>query len=81
MRALCSFLLLLVTVQAATGQAPGDEDDDCVKDIVNEEVLMSSFYYKNLVPDVDLAPEAPWSVVNNDSNNDNQPFASVTTVS
>ena len=81
MRALCSFLLLLVTVQATTGQAPGDEDESCVEDVVNEEVLMSSLYYRNLVPDVVLAPEAPWSVVNNDSNNDNQPFASLTTVS
>ena len=80
MKALCCFLLL-VTVQATTGQAPGDEDEECVMDVVNEEVLMSSFNYRNLVPDIDLAPEAPWSVVNNDTNNDNLPFASTTTVS
>ena len=80
MRALCSFLLLLFTVKATTGQAPGDEDDVCLRDIVNEEVLMSSLRYRNLLPS-NVSPEAPWSVVNNDTNNDNEPFASVTTVS
>ena len=73
MRALCSFLLLvLFTVKATTGQAPGDEDEVCLMDIVNEEVLMSSFYYRNL-----LINRSPWSVVDNDTNNGNP---SVTTV-
>ena len=76
MRALCSFLLLLFTVKATTCQAPGDEDDVCLRDIVNEEVLMSSFFYKNL-----LINRAPWIVVDNDSNNDNRGiFTSRTTV-
>ena len=77
MRALWSFILLLVIVQATTGQAPGDEDDGCLKDVVNEEVLMSSLYYRNLVS----GNGAPWSVVNVDNNNDGLPFASSTTVS
>ena len=77
MRALWSFILLLVIVQATTGQAPGDEDDVCLEDVVNEEVLMSSLYYRNLIS----GDEAPWTVVDNDSNNDGLPFASRTTVS
>ena len=43
MRALCSFLLLVFTVKATIGQAPGNDDDVCLRDIVNEEVQMSSF--------------------------------------
>ena len=78
MRALCAFLLLVFTVEATTGQAPGDEDDICLsmRDFVNEEVLMSSFNYRNL-----LINRAPWIVVDNDDNNDNVGmFASLTTV-
>ena len=77
MRTLWSFILLLVIVQATTGQAPGDEDDVCLEDIVNEEVLMSSLYYRNLVS----GNGGPWSVVNIDNNNDGLPFGSRTTVS
>ena len=80
MRARWSFiLLLLVIVQATTGQAPGDEDGQCVEDVVNEEDLMSSFNYKNLVPST--SGVGPWTVVDDDNNNDDSPFASVTTVS
>ena len=79
MRALWSFiLLLLVIVQATTGQAPGDEDERCVEDVVNEEDLMSSFNYRNLVP----RNGGPWTVVDDDDNNDNLMFgSSLTTVS
>ena len=78
MRALWSFiLLLLVIVQATTGQAPGDEDDGCLEDVVNEEDLMSSFNYRNLVP----SGGEPWTVVNDDDNNDGLTFGSLTTVS
>ena len=76
MRALWSFILLLVIVQATTGQAPGDEDGACLED-VNEEVLMSSLNYRNLVS----GNGAPWSVVDNDNNNDNFGLTSSTTVS
>ena len=77
MRALWSFILLLVIVQATTGQAPGDEDDSCLEDVVNEEDLMSSFNYRNLVPSMG----GPWTVVNDDNRNDGLTFTSVTTVS
>ena len=80
MRARWSFiLLLLVIVQATTGQAPGDEDERCVEDVtvVNEEVLMSSFNYRNVVP----RNGGPWTVVDDDDNNDNLMFSSLTTVS
>ena len=80
MRALWSFiLLLLVIVQATTGQAPGDEDERCLEDVVNEEVLMSSFNYRNLVPS--NGNPGPWTVVDDDDNNDGLTFASDTTVS
>ena len=83
MKALWSFfLLLLVIVQATTGQAPGDEDEICLRrlvDIANEEVLMSSFNYRNLVPR--YSGVGPWTVVNDDNNNDGLTFSSVTTVS
>ena len=85
MRALWSFfLLLLVIVQATTGQAPGDEDEICllvrlVDRVANEEVLMSSFNYRNLVPR--FSGVGPWTVVNDDNNNDGLTFNSVTTVS
>ena len=78
MRALWSFILLvLVTVHATIGQAPGDEDERCLEDIVNEEDLMSSFNYRNLL----RSNGGPWTVVDDDNNNDNLTFASVTTVS
>ena len=81
MRALWSFiLLLLVIVQATTGQAPGDEDEVCLEDVVNEEDLMSSFNYRNLVTSI-ISGMGPWTVVDDDSNNDNIPFTSITTVS
>ena len=81
MRALWSFiLLLLVIVQATTGQAPGDEDDLCLElsleDVVNEEDLMSIANYRNLLP----SRGGPWTVVNDDMNNDGLTFFSVTTV-
>ena len=38
---------------------------------------MSSFNYRNLVP----SRGGPWTVVNDDDNNDNLTFATVTTVS
>ena len=80
MRALWSFtLLLLVIVQATTGQAPGDEDERCLQDVVNEEDLMSSFNYRNLVPSVNGV--GPWTVVDDDNNNDGLTFTSATTVS
>ena len=78
MRALWSFiLLLLVIVQATTGQAPGDEDERCLEDVVNEEDLMSSFNYRNLVP----SRGGPWTVVNDDNRNDGLTFSSRTIVS
>ena len=78
MRALWSFLLLLlVAVRAIPGQAPGDEDDVCVEDVLNEEDLMSSLNYRNLVP----SRGGPWAVVNNDANNDDLTSTSATTVS
>ena len=80
MRALWYFLLLLlVIVQATTGQAPGDEDGVCLylQDVLNEEVLMSSFNYRDLV----ASRGGPWAVVNNDDNNDAFTSTSVTTVS
>ena len=78
MRALWSFLLLLlVAVRAITGQAPGDEDDVCLQDVLNEEGLMSSFNYRDLVS----SRGGPWTVVNNDDNNDMLTSTSVTTVS
>ena len=78
MRTLWSFLLLLlVAVRAITGQAPGDEDNICLQDVLNEEDLMSSFNYRNLVQD----RGGPWTVVNNDDNNDAFTSTSVTTVS
>ena len=78
MRALWSFILLLsVIVQATTGQAPGDEDDVCLEDVVKEEILMSSFNYRNLV----LSRGGPWTVVNDDDNNDGLTFNTLTTVS
>ena len=70
-------LLLLVVVQATTGQAPGDEDDSCLEDVVNEEDLMSSFNYRNLVP----SRGGPWTVVNDDNRNDGLTFSSRTIVS
>ena len=77
MKTLWSFiLLLLVIVQATTidyvypGQAPGDEDERCLEDIVNEEDLMSSFNYRNLL----TSGGGPWSVVNDDNNSDNLPL-------
>ena len=79
MRALWSFiLLLLVIVQATTGQAPGDEDERCLEDVVNEEDLMSSHNYINLIPSTNSV--GPWTVVNDDNNNDNSPLTSLTTV-
>ena len=80
MRALWSFILLLsVIVQATTGQAPGDEDERCLEDVVNsEEVLMSSSNYRNLVEGV--TGVGPWTVVNDDDNNDGLTLASRTTV-
>ena len=71
----CFLVFLLVTVRATTGQAPGDEDDFCLRDVVNEETLMSSFNYENLVR------RGPWTVVNVDDNNDDLSFTSATTVS
>ena len=65
MRALWSFLLLSVIVQATTGQAPGDEDERCLKDVLNEEDLMRSSNYRNLTSSMG----GPWTVVNDDSNN------------
>ena len=67
MRALWSFiLLLLVIVQATTGQAPGDEDERCLEDVVNEEGLMSSLTYRNLISSMG----GPWTVVDDDNNID-----------
>ena len=77
MRALWSLILLLVIVQATTGQAPGDEDNFCLEDVVNEEILMGSLYYRNLVS----GNGAPWTVVDDDNNNDGLTFSSSTTVS
>ena len=69
-------VLYSVIVQTATGQAPGDEDDSCLEDVVNEEDLMSSFNYRNLLP----SNGGPWTVVNDDNNNDGLTFGSLTTV-
>ena len=78
MIALWSFLLLLlVAVRAITGQAPGDEDGVCLQDVFNEEDLMSSLNYRDLVP----SRGGPWAVVNNDDNNDGFTSISVTAVS
>ena len=75
---LAFILLLLVIVQAITGQAPGDEDERCLEDVVNEEVLMSSSNYRNLVQG--FSGVGPWTVVNDDHNNDGLTLTSFTTV-
>jgi len=62
------FVVLLVTVHATTRQAPGDEDAVCVgineyfRIFVNQEVLISSFNYFNL-----LEPNGgPWAAIDLD---------------
>ena len=64
-------------MHATIGQAPGDEDERCLEDIVNEEDLMSSLDYRNLV----RSRGGPWTVIDDDNSNDNLTFTSDTTVS
>ena len=76
-----SSLFLLFATGSMQRVAPGDEDDVCVElgveTVSNQEILMASFYYRNLVQRVG----SPWVVVNQDNNNDGLPFGSSTTVS
>ena len=79
MRTFWFSLLLLVIVQATNGQAPGDENQVCVEitPVVNQMVLMGSFYYIRLLE----ANGGPWIVVDNDTNNDGMGGSSVPMVS
>ena len=70
MRELWYFLLLSIFVQATSGQAPGDEDDVCLRlptrpSFANQIVLMSSRNYIRLIE----GENHPWIVVDRDSNN------------
>ena len=81
MRELWYFLLLSITVNTITGQAPGDETDSCLTRITrqsfaNQILLMSSHNYNNLIEE-----DGPWIVRNEDDNNDGRTFSSETTVS
>ena len=81
MRNLWYCLLLSITVKAVTGQAPGDESDNCLTRITrqsfaNQILLMSSHNYERLIED-----GGPWIVRNEDDNNDGRTFSSDTTVS
>jgi len=83
MRALGYFVLLTITMHVTTGQrqAPGDEDQLCIDNllrppIVNQDVLMASFDYVDLIQ----TTNAPWAVVDLDGNNEpstNGPFPMV----
>ena len=69
MRELWYFLLLSIFVQAISGQAPGDEDDLCLRlttrpSFANQIVLMSSRNYQHLIEE-----DGPWIVVDRDNNN------------
>ena len=72
-----SSLFLLFATGSMQRVAPGDEDDVCVEPVSNQEILMASFNYRNLLERVG----SPWVVVNQDNNNDGFSFASSTTVS
>ena len=72
-----SSLFLLFATGSMQRVAPGDEDDVCVEPVSNQEILMASFYYRDLVQRVG----STWVVVNQDNNNDGLPFGSSTTVS
>jgi len=72
MRVLGYFVLLIITVHVTTGQrqAPGDEDQLCIDNllrpqIVNQDILMASFDYVDIIQTTD----APWAVVDLDGNN------------
>ena len=81
MRKLWYLLLLSITFETVTGQAPGDETDTCLTRITrqsfaNQILLMSSHNYNTLIED-----DGPWIVRNEDDNNDGGTFSSQTTVS
>ncbi|XP_065890002.1 ephrin type-B receptor 3-like isoform X2 [Dysidea avara] len=70
MTALGFFVLLAIAVHATTSQAPGDANEVCVTSplrptVVNQDILMASFDYGDLVKD-----NGPWAVVDLDGNND-----------
>ena len=69
MTALGFFVLLAIAVHATTSQAPGDANEVCVTSplrptVVNQDILMASFDYRDLVDDM-----GPWAVVDLDGNN------------
>ena len=80
MRKLWYFLLISITFETVTGQAPGDENVSCLTRITrqsfaNQILLMSSHNYINLIED-----DGPWIVRNEDDNNDGRTLTSETTV-
>ena len=79
-------VLLYLLSLFATGSmpqrvAPGDEDQVCVTvtvtPVLNQEILMTSFNYRNLLE----GNGAPWTVVDEDDHNNVLRFGSSTTVS
>ena len=78
-----SSLFLLFATGSMQRVAPGDEDDMCVEPVINQEILMASFNYANLLESGYSGSfrRGPWVVVNQDNNNDGLTFSSLTTVS
>lgn len=80
----CKIVTLIVTVticNAVSLQAPGDEDPECLTSpdrpsTVNQEILMASFNYANLLE----RDGGPWIVVNEREINDPMSAGNATTV-
>ena len=70
-------LSIFVTGSMPQRVAPGDEDQVCVTPVLDQEILMASFNYRNLLE----GSGGPWTVVDEDDNNDGLIFTSLTTVS
>ena len=70
---LLAIAMILFCVSFITGnaQAPGDEDGRCKTrtSVINQEILMWSFNYNNLIE-----KNGPWIVLDEDDNNDGRVF-------
>lgn len=78
---LAALVVASLTISRAVSQSPGDEDNECLTSTdrpstVNQNILMATFNYANLLEN----DGGPWAVVDEDENNDSMDGNSIPTV-
>ena len=64
-RIICYILLLSITIKAVTGQAPGDEDNNCLIAIGQQSLQTNPLIEQSQLREED----GPWIIHNEDNNN------------